>query len=231
MDHLRDRYPRELSGGQQQRVAIARALAIRPSVFLLDEPLSNLDAKLRLEVREEIRSLQQRLGLSTVFVTHDQEEALAISDRMAIMRDGKVQQVGTPRELYERPANVFVADFLGRMNFFQGRADGNGRFVCESGAVVASPPGEGGARHLGVRPERVRVSRAPCADANSLGGVLQSVNYLGSRIEVRVALDAGPVACSHLANHDADDFGLAGAAPGSRVFACFRAQDCVLFSG
>ncbi|KAG1378235.1 hypothetical protein G6F60_015297 [Rhizopus arrhizus] len=99
MTELRERYPRQLSGGQQQRVAIARALAIEPKVFLLDEPLSNLDAKLRLEVREEIRSLQQRLGLTTVFVTHDQEEALAIADRMAIMHDGIVQQVGAPATL------------------------------------------------------------------------------------------------------------------------------------
>ncbi|MGE8635571.1 MAG: ABC transporter ATP-binding protein, partial [Achromobacter piechaudii] len=128
MTELRDRYPRQLSGGQQQRVAIARALAIEPKVFLLDEPLSNLDAKLRLEVREEIRSLQQRLGLTTVFVTHDQEEALAIADRMAIMHDGIVQQVGAPSTLYERPANLFVADFLGKMNVFTGKGQADNQF-------------------------------------------------------------------------------------------------------
>ncbi len=151
MSELRERYPRQLSGGQQQRVAIARALAIEPKVFLLDEPLSNLDAKLRVEVREEIRALQQRLGLTTVFVTHDQEEALAIADRMAIMHDGIVQQVGSPDTLYERPANLFVADFLGKMNVFKGRGEAGNVFQTDAGQRIAAPGGAG-ATHLGVRP-------------------------------------------------------------------------------
>jgi putative spermidine/putrescine transport system ATP-binding protein len=228
---LRARYPGQLSGGQQQRVAIARALAIEPRVFLLDEPLSNLDAKLRLEVREEIRALQQRLGLSTIFVTHDQEEALAISDRMAIMYEGKVQQVGTPRELYERPANLFVAGFLGRMNLFEGRTDGAGCFACKTGAVLATEQGGSAATHLGVRPERVNIHAQPPQAANVLPGTVAGITYLGSQIEVRLELEAGPVLVSQTANRAHDGFDAAALAPGARAYASFRAQDGVLFNG
>src|ERR1051325_5407076 len=114
------RYPGQLSGGQQQRVALARALVLNPDILLLDEPLSNLDAKIRVQVRSEIRRLQQALGITTVYVTHDQEEALSLSDRVAVMRDGRLQQVATPKELYERPANRFVADFVGTNNLIPG---------------------------------------------------------------------------------------------------------------
>ena len=117
---LEDRYPGQLSGGQQQRVALARALVLNPDLLLLDEPLSNLDAKIRIQVRAEIRRLQKDLGITTVYVTHDQEEALSLSDRVAVMRDGKVLQVATPKELYERPATRFVADFVGINNFIPG---------------------------------------------------------------------------------------------------------------
>jgi putative spermidine/putrescine transport system ATP-binding protein len=225
MTELRDRYPRQLSGGQQQRVAIARALAIEPKVFLLDEPLSNLDAKLRLEVREEIRSLQQRLGLTTVFVTHDQEEALAIADRMAIMHDGKVQQVGAPGELYERPANLFVANFLGKMNVFAGRADAGNAFAAESGERIARN-GDGAATHLGVRPERVRLS-AQATGGNALGGVVESSLYLGPVHEIRVKLDSGAKMNCQMVNDGKLD---AAPATGQRVYACFEPADCVVFN-
>ncbi|VFR18758.1 Putrescine transport ATP-binding protein PotA (TC 3.A.1.11.1) [plant metagenome] len=226
MTQLRDRYPRQLSGGQQQRVAIARALAIEPKVFLLDEPLSNLDAKLRLEVREEIRALQQRLGLTTVFVTHDQEEALAISDRMAIMHDGKVQQLGAPDVLYERPANRFVADFLGKMNFFEGGLKGDGHFV--SGGLSLKVAGlPEGVRHVGVRPERVQL-RGQAQGANALPGVIESSMFLGAQLDVRVKLDAGPVLHCQLPNS------IVGASQpttrGERVHACFEADECVGFA-
>ncbi len=118
---LAGRYPSELSGGQQQRVALARAIVVEPQVLLLDEPLSNLDAKLRVEVRRELRELQKRLGITTIFVTHDQEEANTICDRIAVMSSGEVQQVGTPMELYEHPANLFVAGFLGTANIIDGK--------------------------------------------------------------------------------------------------------------
>ena len=225
MTELRDRYPRQLSGGQQQRVAIARALAIEPKVFLLDEPLSNLDAKLRLEVREEIRSLQQRLGLTTVFVTHDQEEALAIADRMAIMHDGIVQQVGAPDTLYEHPANLFVADFLGKMNVFTGRGQADNQFHTDAGQRIATPGGAG-ATHVGVRPERVRLAEQP-SGGNALPGVVESSLYLGSVLEVRVQLEGGNRMSSQVANGGA---GRAQPAPGARVYACFEPEDCVAFT-
>jgi len=224
MSELRDRYPRQLSGGQQQRVAIARALAIEPKVFLLDEPLSNLDAKLRVEVREEIHALQRRLGLTTVFVTHDQEEALAIADRMAIMHDGIVQQVGTPDTLYERPANLFVADFLGKMNVFKGRG-ADKVFLTEAGQRIAAPGGPG-ATHLGVRPERVSLRDRP-AGGNALAGVVESSLYLGSVLEVRVQLEGGNRMISQVVNGGARQ---PQPAPGARVYACFEPDDCVAFT-
>src|SRR5436190_17778115 len=120
------RRPSQLSGGQQQRVALARTIAVEPKLLLLDEPLSNLDAKLRVQVRRELRELQQRLGLTTIFVTHDQEEANTVCDRIAVMNQGIIQQVGTPKDLYEQPANLFVANFLGTANIIEGRVIGDG---------------------------------------------------------------------------------------------------------
>src|SRR5215813_7776791 len=137
LEHLAGRLPRQLSGGQQQRVALARALVFRPDVLLLDEPLSNLDAKLRQDVRVEIRELQRKLGLTTVMVTHDQEEALTMADRLVVMNEGRIRQVGSQQDLYERPAEKFVADFVGRSTFIDGRMDGPGRFVSAGGLVVA----------------------------------------------------------------------------------------------
>ncbi|MFD0616110.1 ABC transporter ATP-binding protein [Paenibacillus sp. GCM10027629] len=120
IDPYKERLPEKLSGGQQQRVALARAIVIRPSVLLMDEPLSNLDAKLRVDMRTAIRDIQKNVGITTVYVTHDQEEALAISDRIAVMKDGVIQQVGNPRDIYSRPANTFVSSFIGHSNFFKG---------------------------------------------------------------------------------------------------------------
>ncbi len=227
MSQFRDRYPRQLSGGQQQRVAIARALAIQPKVFLLDEPLSNLDAKLRGEVREEIRTLQRNLGLTTIFVTHDQEEALAIADRMAIMYNGKVQQIGSPEGLYEKPANLFVADFLGKMNFFDGRIQSAGRFVTGSQREIFIEDEERDTTRIGVRPERVILSTEPKGE-NALIGTIDSVVYLGSVIDVRILLDTGESVSSQVSNlGDGHERKLA---QGARVHACFRPSDCVLFS-
>ncbi len=139
---LGDRRPSQLSGGQQQRVAVARTVAVQPKVLLLDEPLSNLDAKMRVQVRRELRDLQQRLGITTIFVTHDQEEANTISDRIAVMNDGVVQQVGTPMELYEKPANLFVAGFLGTANILDGTIVGQGGDAASRspGPPCRSPP-------------------------------------------------------------------------------------------
>ena len=196
LDHLGERMPRQLSGGQQQRVALARALVIRPEVFLLDEPLSNLDAKLRLTVRVEIRQLQQALGLTTVFVTHDQEEALTLADRLVVMSQGKVQQIGTPTELYERPANHFVADFIGRSNFLAGTVSAPGRFRSRGGLDIAfaddgaGPRGEG---VLAIRPEKASLEAGTDAGTgvNRFPGTVAFVTYLGAATEVRVRLASG----------------------------------------
>ena len=186
LEGLADRLPRELSGGQQQRVALARALVIHPHVLLLDEPLSNLDAKLRQEVRVEIRELQRELGLTTIMVTHDQEEALIMADRLVVMAHGQVQQVGTQRELYERPATRFVAGFVGRTNFVRGRLEAPGRFVSDGGLVIrCAPDSVGGV--LALRPERLALAGAPVPGAdNCLPGTVEFVSYLGGILEYYV---------------------------------------------
>jgi putative spermidine/putrescine transport system ATP-binding protein len=160
LTHHLDSYPARISGGEQQRVALARALVLEPKVLLLDEPLSNLDAKLRVRVREDIREIQQRIGITTVFVTHDQDEALSISDRIAVMSGGKVEQYADATALYREPETTFVANFVGAMNFYRGRivggavalADGT-RVPCDE--VTSSAEGE---REIGVRPEDVLIS-------------------------------------------------------------------------
>lgn len=143
MEEFMDRKPDQLSGGQQQRVALARALAINPEVLLMDEPLSNLDAKLRIDMREAIRSIQKDIGITTIYVTHDQEEAMAISDLIAVMRAGTIQQVGTPKELYHRPANEFVATFIGRTNILDGKlthnSDGIAQIQLTNNFVIETP--------------------------------------------------------------------------------------------
>ncbi|MCE7029811.1 ABC transporter ATP-binding protein [Jiella avicenniae] len=193
LGHLADRYPRQMSGGQQQRVALARALAFQPDVLLLDEPLSNLDAKLRHEVRHQIRNLQQRLGITTVMVTHDQEEALTMADRMVVMKDGRIQQLGTQRELYDDPASEFVASFVGRSSFIKGRFSG-GRFVSHGGLAVETERRLAGEAVLALRPERIHLG-ADAADAaspdgsNTYRGKVASISYLGSSIDVEVKLN------------------------------------------
>lgn len=202
MTQLADRFPRQLSGGQQQRVAIARALVIQPDVFLLDEPLSNLDAKLRVEVREEIRALQQNLGLTTIFVTHDQEEALAISDRVAVMHDGKIQQIGTAKDLYENPVNPFVANFLGKMNFFSGKIQ-NDSFATALGDVFKTKPGSTDFELLGVRPERVKFDAFNAEKDTILDVAVEKVSYLGPLIELGLTTPRGEKILAHIPNSSA----------------------------
>ena len=185
---LEQRLPSELSGGQQQRVAVARSLVLEPSVLLFDEPLSNLDAKLRRRVRQEIRELQQSLALTVLYVTHDQEEALAVSDRVIVMQGGRIAQQGTPHELYERPANRFLADFIGDANLVEGllMANGDGRVFSANG-VSAAVRADGvplGAATLALRPHRVRLVDA---GQGVLAGVCRRSAYLGNRVEYVVA--------------------------------------------
>src|SRR5499433_3523594 len=214
LEALAERMPRQLSGGQQQRVALARALVIEPEILLLDEPLSNLDAKLREEVRVEIRQLQRRLGLTTVMVTHDQDEALAMADRLVVMSAGAIQQIGTQRELYEHPSNRFVAGFVGRTNFLSGqlvepgvfRSDGgltlryDGRSAASSGGAAAARS-SGARRALALRPERLVLGgSADRAPANRVAGTVEFASYLGATIEYYVRLSSGETLRVHAPN-------------------------------
>jgi len=189
LEHLAQRLPRQLSGGQQQRVALARALVFHPDVLLLDEPLSNLDAKLRQDVRVEIRELQRKLGLTTVMVTHDQEEALTMADRLVVMQDGAVRQVGTQADLYERPCDRFVASFVGRSTFIEGEIEAPGRFRSRGGLSLACTAATPGPATLALRPERILLEAAPQAAVdNNLPGVVEFVSYLGATVDMHVRI-------------------------------------------
>ena len=194
LTHFSGRRPGQLSGGQQQRVALARTIAIEPKVLLLDEPLSNLDAKLRVYMRAELLSLQRKLGITTIFVTHDQEEALSISDRVAVLDHGVIQQIGTPMELYDHPANRFIADFVGTINLLPGRVQADQGGVCFESAVlgridlpadtVAQPDAE-----IAIRPHALRL--APAGRPGDAGriwleGIVTEREFLGEFVRYRV---------------------------------------------
>jgi ABC-type Fe3+/spermidine/putrescine transport system ATPase subunit len=194
LEGLEKRRPGQLSGGQQQRVALARALVIRPRVVLFDEPLGALDAKLRIKMREEIRRIQKMSGITSLYVTHDQEEALSISDRLAVMNCGRVVQMGTPEELYLRPRSRFLAEFIGLTNIFTAVVEGPGRAAVEGSAVVlatalALPP-RGSKVSLAVRPEAVRLldPQDPPLE-NCLTGVVQLRMFMGNLVKFVVAVD------------------------------------------
>ncbi|MBP0597530.1 ABC transporter ATP-binding protein [Herbaspirillum sp. LeCh32-8] len=197
LSELAERMPHQLSGGQQQRVAIARALAIRPQVLLLDEPLSNLDAKLRKDMQAELRRLQRDVGITTVMVTHDQEEALGLSDRIGILGGGHLQQVGTPLALYRQPANRFVGEFVGQANLIAVQSEGGGYFNALSHAaadgvplrLLADQAGAGGVLFL-LRPERIRLAEIDGAPAapNAVDGTVREASYAGAELHLTVAL-------------------------------------------
>jgi ABC-type Fe3+/spermidine/putrescine transport system ATPase subunit len=197
MEGYEHHYPRQLSGGQQQRVGLARALVYRPKVLLLDEPLSNLDAKLREEMRFEIKDLQLRLGITAIYVTHDQEEALALSDRVAIMNAGRIEQVGTPEEIYEQPRSHFVADFIGLSDFLEGTVvelEPGGRAVLSVGQLKLAVPAPDGVRTgdsllMFIRPNEIRLSPpGEREEENTFEGVVTKKTYLGDKIDYRVKL-------------------------------------------
>ncbi|MBE3014989.1 ABC transporter ATP-binding protein [Microbispora sp. NEAU-D428] len=202
-----DRYPHQLSGGQQQRVALARALALEPRVLLLDEPLSALDAKVRVTLREEIRRLQLSLGITTIFVTHDQEEALSMADRVAVLRDGRLEQVADPATLYDRPATPFVAEFVGAMNHLPGLVSGDRVTVLgQTLPVEGQAPGIAQADVL-VRPEAVLVT--PDAEGD---GIVMVSSFRGSTARLRVRLGDGTEVLADVPGHDSARF-----APGAAV--------------
>ncbi|HEV8353978.1 MAG TPA: ABC transporter ATP-binding protein [bacterium] len=187
LQRMEGRYPHQLSGGQQQRVALARALVTNPTVLLLDEPLANLDAKLREDMRFYIRQLQRDVGITTVYVTHDQAEAMVLADRIAVMRDGVLQQIGRPEEIYRRPSNAWVAEFIGLSNFIPGTVAGrqNGHLLVRTGAGTFTCAGEvdGGTVLICVRPEALHFDEA---HPNRLQGVVRERVFLGNLFDYRI---------------------------------------------
>jgi spermidine/putrescine transport system ATP-binding protein len=213
---LERRRPHQLSGGQQQRVALARALVLSPSVLLLDEPLGALDAKLRRDLQIELKSIQREIGITFVYVTHDQEEALTMSDRLAVMSGGRVEQLGSPREVYEHPQTAFVADFLGVSNLMRGHViDGE---TVEVGGVRLRAAGGGGGEHspgvvrLTIRPERVRITPPGAAGENCVAATIERFVYLGSTTQVFVILPGGDRVQALVANSgDVDEYDVGAA--------------------
>jgi len=225
---LETRYPSELSGGQQQRVALARSLVVEPAILLLDEPLSNLDAKLRERMRSELKQLQRRTGITFLYVTHDQAEALALSDRIAVMHQGKLQQYGTPREVYRRPANRIVADFMGLVNFVpaQIRATPSGGLVVAAGPLLLAIELPAGIRagdrvDLAIRPESIRLTAPGGADAGGVRARIEEHNYLGNLTEYVVTL--GDLRLRVQADPDAEF------APGGEALLSIDAARCKVF--
>ena len=231
LPQLGGRYPYQLSGGQQQRVALARALAIEPQVLLLDEPLSALDAKIRVSLREEIRGVQRKLGITTIYVTHDQEEALSMSDRIVVMNEGRIEQIGTPFEIYNFPRTRFVASFVGTLNILRarvldpvsGRVSVDDQEVFSARAITDAPAGE--MRSVALRPEAVVLNDGG-PDKNRLRGTIEEVSFLGSVVRVRVRFKESAVSL--------DTFNNPNVAPperGQPVTVSFAREDLLVLEG
>jgi putative spermidine/putrescine transport system ATP-binding protein len=222
------RYPHQLSGGQQQRVSLARALAPHPQILLLDEPLSALDARIRVSLREEIRALQKRLGVTTIFVTHDQEEALSMSDRVVVMNEGIIAQIGTPSEIYNRPRSRFVASFVGTLNLLDGTVTdpATGAIRIAEQTVFARDPiagaKAGDALALALRPEALRSGRGDDG-ANTLSVVVEDVAFHGAIVRLKARLGAHVLLID---TFNAD--GLDLPRPGERMEVAFRREDLIL---
>jgi putative spermidine/putrescine transport system ATP-binding protein len=220
---MEDRRPAALSGGQQQRVALARALIIRPSILLLDEPLSNLDAKLRDEMRNEIRDIQQRLGITTVFVTHDQAEALTMCDKVVVMNRGRLEQVGTPTELYEQPCTAFVAGFVGRMNRIRAEArDGSVEFA---GQRLPVPAGLDGPVDIMMRPHRIGIGEVPSGQTRyRVEGTIARTVFVGDILQYDIDV-AGQIVTVELSTRGSESL----LAPGTPVSLSWAPHDVYVF--
>lgn len=210
LSHLADRMPNQLSGGQQQRIALARTVVVEPEVLLLDEPLSNLDASLRVQMRRELLALQRKLGLTTIFVTHDQEEANTTADRMAVLDKGVIQQIGTPQVLYDTPENLFVAEFLGTANILGGQVERDGgakRFRTSAGDVLPLNDGHEGAGSIVLRPQNMQI--VDQAGADTLPGTILHREFMGSQVRyiVRTSGTEMIVDQFHHVGHDWRDTG------------------------
>ena len=240
MSDFAGRNPKKLSGGQQQRVALARALVNRPSVLLLDEPLGALDRKLREEMQIELKLLQAKVGITFIVVTHDQEEALSISDRIAVMRDGKVEQIGAPDAIYDQPATAFVAGFIGRQNFFSGTSTDRGAVIKAGNWAIRSTrpkidtPQDGARGWAAVRPEAVTVTQErPTDDSlNRLAGQVVSVSHLGDSIQIVVATEAGTdeVAVARMTRQSAAQIGLSDLTIGLDVWLAWPPAQTHMFA-
>ena len=236
MEQLAGRKPNQLSGGQQQRVALARALVVKPKCLLLDEPLSNLDAKLRLHMRRVIRKLCKQLNLTTIYVTHDQKEALSMADRIAVLRDGRIEQIGTPIDLYNRPINRFVAEFVGETNFIEGQVTGqkDGSWIVQSaaGAIRGTTPLEhvvaGASATISVRPEAVTIGgNGTAADGmNRIEGTLVDTVYLGEFAQYEVQIAGGIVVKVLQQNPRTEP-----PPPGKKVTLEFNPADAIVLAG
>jgi putrescine transport system ATP-binding protein len=241
LEGLEKRRPDQLSGGQRQRVALARSLARRPQILLLDEPLAALDKKLRESTQAELMALQRRLGMTFIIVTHDQEEAMTVADRIGVMDAGRLEQVAAPRELYEAPASRWIAEFVGDVNMFEGQIASRegGRLTIstkDAGAIVVAEPRQPITKTnvcVAIRPEKIKLSRrGPVPDAanvraiNRLEGVVTDVGYLGGLTTYKVKLDTGAVLRSSMANTARLDVDAYGAS--QRVTAWFTPDDCVV---
>ncbi len=224
IDQYADRAPSQLSGGQQQRVALARAIVITPEILLMDEPLSNLDAKLRVEMRTSIRKIQKSLGITTIYVTHDQEEALAISDRIAVMKDGVVMQIGKPEEIYKKPKTKFVADFIGTSCFISARAEGE--VITANGKRVLIKPlkdGYQGDVIVSARPENIIVTDE---EDDRLSGTITIATFLGDYISYEIQMDDGTV----LEVNEYTAQKLPPKQPGQRISLKFEAERTSIFT-
>jgi len=225
------KYPAQLSGGQQQRVALARALAMSPGLLLLDEPLSALDAKVRAHLRMEIKELQRRLAVTTIMVTHDQEEALTMADRIVVMNHGVIEQIGTPQEIYASPASQFVADFIGTMNFISAMTASAGKCVLEDLEIAVDTSGleAGQPVQLAIRPEDVQLgANDALEDQSQARGTIESLEYLGAFVRATVKLgQSGARVQADLSTGDIDQFALG---PQSSVAVTFPAEKIRLYS-
>jgi putrescine transport system ATP-binding protein len=241
LEGLEKRKPDQLSGGQKQRVALARSLARRPQVLLLDEPLAALDKKLRQSTQGELTELQRRLGMTFIIVTHDQEEAMTVADRIGVMDSGRLEQVATPRQLYEAPASRWIAEFVGDINMIEGHIESSGEHrltvaTRDAGTIVAAEPRQPPTKTticVAIRPEKVKLSRrGPVSDAadaipmNRLEGVVTEVNYLGGVTTYKVKLDTGAILRASMANTARLDMDAYNAS--QRVTAWFAPDDCVV---
>jgi putrescine transport system ATP-binding protein len=241
LESLETRKPEQLSGGQKQRVALARSLARRPQILLLDEPMAALDKKLRESTQLELMEVQRRLGMTFIIVTHDQEEAMTVADRIGVMDAGRLEQVATPRELYEAPISRWIAEFVGDVNMFEGEVSSReaGRLTIatrDAGAIIVAEPRQPIAKTIvsvAIRPEKVKLSRrGPVSDAvnahaiNRLEGIVTDVSYLGGLTTYKVKLDTGAVLRSSMANTARLDIDAYHAS--QRVVAWFTPDDCLV---